>query len=54
MGAVRDAPNWPPPKASIAELFLEDHPSGCEGSPNHLSLADLEPYEDGGAISSKR
>lgn len=48
---VRDAPDWPPPDATIAELFLSSERSGHEESLNDGSLFDAAPSQGPGATS---
>jgi putative CocE/NonD family hydrolase len=49
-GLVRDATDWPPPDASIAEFFLSGEKSGVMNSLNDGSLAETA-RPDGGATT---
>jgi uncharacterized protein len=48
---VRSAPDWPPPDATVAELFLVGTQSGHQESLNDGSLVERTEGVDGGATS---
>jgi uncharacterized protein len=48
---VRSAPDWPPPDATVAELFLSGTKSGHQASLNDGSLVEHAKSVDGGSTS---